>query len=53
MRDQSTNPENEVNQPAGETMEDLRNWLKKQPPSGRTEEDFEAQINEERDAWGD
>lgn len=37
----------------GETMADLVAWLRAQPASSRTPEDFEAQIQEERNAWGD
>ena len=28
-------------------------WLETQPPTGRTAEDVERQINEERDGWSD
>ncbi|MDP3440121.1 MAG: hypothetical protein U0989_00395 [Azonexus sp.] len=37
----------------GETMADLVAWLRTQPASNRTPEDFEAQIQAERNAWGD
>lgn len=56
MTDQATTPENAAAQPesvTGETMTDLLNWLNKQAPTGRTVEDIEAQIREERDSWED
>lgn len=28
-------------------------WLETQPPSGRTAEDVDRQIREEREGWGD
>lgn len=28
-------------------------WLESQPPTGRTAEDVDRQIREERDGWGD
>lgn len=28
-------------------------WLETQPPTGRTAEDVDLQIREERDGWGD
>jgi hypothetical protein len=34
-------------------IEALLTWLKQQPPGPHTEEEIEAWIREERDAWGD
>lgn len=36
-----------------ETLIDFLDWLKTQPPSGRSKEEIDAQIAEERAAWGD
>jgi hypothetical protein len=36
-----------------ESMAKLVAWLRSLPPSHRSPEDFEAQIQEERNAWGD
>lgn len=36
-----------------ETLIDFLDWLKTQPPSGRSKEEMDAQIAEERAAWGD
>ena len=39
--------------PAVDQMQALFDWLETLPPSGRSAEDIEAQIAEERNAWGD
>lgn len=44
---------NENSQPAGDSLKDFIDWLRTQPSSGRTAEEIEAQIREERDSWGD
>lgn len=36
-----------------ETLIDFLDWLKTQPPSGRSRQEIDAQIAEERAAWGD
>lgn len=36
-----------------ETLAEFSVWLRQQPPSGRTTEEIEAQIAEERNSWGD
>lgn len=36
-----------------ETLGELLDWLDKLPPSDRSEADIEAQIAEERAAWGE
>lgn len=38
---------------ADESMAQFVAWLRSLPPSHRSPEDFEAQILEERNAWGD
>lgn len=38
---------------AGKSMAELVAWLRSLPPSNRSPEDFEAQIQAERNAWGD
>ncbi len=51
-----TKPETLLKTPApenGETLLQFLDWLKTQPFSARTHEDFEAQIAEERNAWDD
>ena len=48
-----TSAKTELSQPAGETLKDFSDWLKTLPPSGRTVEEIEEQIREERDAWGE
>lgn len=39
--------------PTDESLQQLFNWLDTLPPSGRSVEEIEAQIREERDSWGD
>lgn len=39
--------------PEDHTLKDLFAWLETLPPSGRTREEIDAQIAEERNAWGD
>lgn len=39
--------------PAKESLLQLFDWLDTLPPSGRSVEEIEAQIREERDSWGD
>lgn len=36
-----------------ETLADFIDWLKTQPPSGRSKEEIDAEIATERAAWGD
>lgn len=43
----------EPSAPKGDTLHDLFNWLETLPPTGRTREEIDAQIAEERNAWGD
>jgi hypothetical protein len=35
------------------SLREFSDWIKQQPPSGRTREEIDAQIAEERNAWGD
>lgn len=44
---------NKTSRPAGGSLKDFIVWFHTQPPSGRTAEEIEAQIREERDSWGD
>lgn len=37
----------------GESLDEFFAWLDTLPPTGRTKEEIDAQIREERDAWGD
>lgn len=39
--------------PQGGALEHLLGWLDTLPPGGRSREDIDAQIREERDSWGD
>jgi hypothetical protein len=39
-----------IQEPRGERLSD---FLRRLPPTGRTKEDVDRQINEERDSWGD
>jgi hypothetical protein len=39
--------------PRGETLLDILDWLGTQPPTGRSKEEIDAQIAEERASWGD
>ncbi len=43
----------ELSQPAGETLKNFSDWLKTQPPTGRTVAEIEEQIREERDSRGE
>lgn len=36
-----------------ETLAEFNEWLRQQPPSGRSTEEIEAQIAAERNSWGD
>ncbi|GHT88745.1 hypothetical protein AGMMS49543_27310 [Betaproteobacteria bacterium] len=38
---------------AGMALREFSAWLKQQEPSGRSREEIDAQIAEERNAWGD
>ena len=42
-----------VETPSGETLLDVLDWLKTQPPTGRTKEEIDAEIAQERASWGD
>lgn len=44
-----------LNRPADEAplSDDFFEWLDSLPPSGRTREEIDAQVEEERNAWGD
>lgn len=46
-----SDPQNPV--PVVEPLTQLFAWLDTLPPSGRSIEEIEAQIREERDSWGD
>lgn len=35
------------------SLREFSAWIKQQPPSGRSREEIDAQIAEERDSWGD
>lgn len=37
----------------GESLEEFLDWLKTQPPTGRSVAEIDAQIAEERASWGD
>lgn len=43
----------EQSQAKEETLIDFLDWLKIQAPTGRSKADIEAQIAEERAAWGE
>jgi len=47
-RSKRTRPAN-----AGMSLAEFFAWLKEQPASGRSREEIDAQIAEERDSWGD
>jgi len=47
-RSKSARPAN-----AGMSLAEFFAWLKEQPATGRSREEIEAQITEERNAWGD
>lgn len=38
--------------PTHESLVEFLDWLKTQPPTGRSKEEIDAQIAEERDSWG-
>ena len=38
---------------SSESLLQLLDWLNTLPPTGRTKEEIEAQIAEERNSWGD
>lgn len=43
----------EKNPAPADSLDELFHWLETQPPTRRTREQIEAQIAEERNAWGD
>jgi len=45
-------PANGPQQPCA-TLDDFFDWLSTQPAIGRSREEIDAQIAEERDSWGD
>jgi hypothetical protein len=42
-----------VDTPRFTNIAEFTAWLETQPPSGRTSEEIDRQIQEERDSWGD
>ena len=46
-------PDAMAQRPAGESLQQLLDWLDTLPPTGRTAEEIDAQIREERESWGD
>jgi hypothetical protein len=45
-------PMKDLQQPCA-TLDDFFAWLNTQPATGRSREEIDAQIAEERDSWGD
>lgn len=43
----------EIAKPRFANIAEFTAWLQTQPPSGRTSEEIDQQIKEERDSWGD
>jgi hypothetical protein len=43
----------DVRAAAEQPVQRLSEWLRSLPPTGRTKEDIDRQIQEERESWGD